>query len=277
MLYLKHRKRMHRKLKPSEVMSNYKDIPSDINVYTRESEMKQYPEVELWDFIEQRPDKAYEKWAYDIGSDLTTEYEAKPLSRLDINEQDFIDFMMDNKDTCQKKFYEKRPYHNGVSELTMNLPMKCGYNHRNTIEYNWGLYGDSNERVKELLGSRKVWEEKIGIDYDTALIRLLAYLPGQILPWHHDNLGNWCRNNKNLNPDIDKQMCDLGPIKRYLVMITDWHWGHVLQFQNSYFPRWKSGEVYDLPIPQPHCSANMGMRLKLTCSISGALTHEVKT
>jgi hypothetical protein len=267
---------MQRKLRPSEVMSNYKDIPADIGIYTRESEMKQYPEVELWDFIEQRPDKAYEKWAYDIGSDLTTEYEAKPLNRLDINEEDFIDFMMSNKDTCQKKFYEKRPYHNGISELTMNLPMKCGYNHRNTIEYNWGLYGDSNERIKELLGSRKVWEDKIGIDYDTALIRLLAYLPGQILPWHHDNLGNWCRNNKNLNPDIDKQMCDLGPIKRYLVMITDWHWGHVLQFQNSYFPRWKSGEVYDLPIPQPHCSANMGMRLKLTCSISGALTHETK-
>jgi len=106
---------------------------------------------------------------------------------------------------------------------------------------------------------------------------LLAYLPGQILPWHHDNLGNWCRNNKNLNPDIDAKMCDLGPIKRYLVMITDWHWGHVLQFQNSYFPRWKKGEVYDLPIPQPHCSANMGMRLKLTCSISGAMTREIKS
>ena len=39
----------------------------------------------------------------------------------------------------------------------------------------------------------------------------------------------------------------------------------------------KKGEVYDLPIPQPHCSANMGMRLKLTCSISGAMTNEVKS
>ena len=119
--------------------------------------------------------------------------------------------------------------------------------------------------------------DKYGIEYDTALIRLVAYLPGQILPWHHDNLGYWCRNNKDLNPDIDAQMCDLGPIKRYLVMITDWRWGHVLQFQNSYFPRWKKGEVYDLPIPQPHCSANMGMRLKLTCSISGAMTNEIES
>ena len=68
-------------------------------------------------------------------------------------------------------------------------------------------------------------------------------MPGMILPWHVDNLGNWCRNNKHLNPDIDTQMCDLGPIKRYLVAITDWHWGHVIQFQNSYFPNYKSGEV----------------------------------
>ena len=30
------------------------------------------------------------------------------------------------------------------------------------------------------------------------------------------------------------------------------------------------GEIFDLPIPQPHCSANMGMRMKVTCSISGA-------
>lgn len=92
-------------------MSNYKDIPADPKIYVENSLMAKQPEVTLWDFIENRPDKEYEKWAKDIGSDLTTEYEAKPLSRLDINEQDFIDFMLNNKETCQKKYYEKRPYH----------------------------------------------------------------------------------------------------------------------------------------------------------------------
>ena len=28
-------------------------------------------------------------------------------------EKDFFDYMRDHKDTCQKKFYERRPYHNG--------------------------------------------------------------------------------------------------------------------------------------------------------------------
>mgnify|MGYP001456715841 FL=1 len=259
-----------KRLKPSEINANYGDLPEDINSYIKDSVMAKQPEIDLWDFMETRPDKLYEEWAYEVGSDLTTKHEAKPITRLDIKEDDFFKFMKENRHTCQKKYYEARPYHNGRSELTENFPMKVGYNARNTVEYNWGLYGDSNQKVKDLLGTRKVWEEQIGIDYDSALIRLLAYMPGMILPWHVDNLGNWCRNNKQLNPDIDTQMCDLGPIKRYLVAITDWHWGHVIQFQNSYFPNYKSGEVFDLPIPQPHCSANMGMRMKVTCSISGA-------
>ena len=241
-----------RKLKPSEINANYGNLPKDINSYIKDSVMAKQPEIDLWDFMDARPDKLYEEWAYEVGSDLTTKYEAKPITRLNINETDFFKFMKENKATCQKKYYEARPYHNGRSELTENFPMKVGYNARNTVEYNWGLYGDSNKQIKDLLGDRKVWDEQIGIDYDTALIRLLAYMP------------------KHLNPDIDTQMCDIGPIKRYLVAITDWHWGHVIQFQNSYFPNYKSGDVFDLPIPQPHCSANMGMRIKLTCSISGA-------
>ena len=53
----------------------------------------------------------------------------------------------------------------------------------------------------------------IGIDYDTALIRLMAYLPGQTLPWHHDNLGNWCRNNKHLNPMLTHKCVILALLK----------------------------------------------------------------
>ena len=46
-----------RKLKPSQVMSNYKDIPADPKIYVETSLMAKQPEVTLWDFIENRPDK----------------------------------------------------------------------------------------------------------------------------------------------------------------------------------------------------------------------------
>ena len=72
---------MERKLKPSQVMSNYKDIPADPNIYVDTSLMAKQPEVTLWDFMDDRPDKENEKWAKDIGSDLTPGNEAKPLSQ----------------------------------------------------------------------------------------------------------------------------------------------------------------------------------------------------
>jgi hypothetical protein len=66
-----------------------------------------------------------------------------------------------------------------------------------------------------------------------------------------------------------ENICDLGYVKRYLVTVNDWHWGHVLQMENSFFPQWKSGEVYDIPSNVYHLSANAGVEIKMTCSITG--------
>ena len=62
--------------------------------------------------------------------------------------------------------------------------MKVGYNWANCCEYNWGLYGDSSHQIKEILGQK--FFDEIGMDMETCLPRLLAYLPGQTLPWHFD-------------------------------------------------------------------------------------------
>ncbi len=260
-------------LTPTEVAGNYGTVPEDPKYYVETSRMAQQPELELWDFIENRPDKEWEEYAMSTGADLDSTYEAKPYTNLDLDHHDFYDWMMANQDICQKKYYEKRPYHNGINEFTLDLPIKVGYNHRNTIEYNWGLYGNSNEELKELMGGREAFEQ-IGYDYDSALCRLLAYMPGQVLPLHFDYLGGWCRENAHLNPNMDTRSCDIGEIRRCLIAITPWHWGHMLQFANSWFPNWESGDVYDLPIPIYHLSANAGIKLKLTMTISGAVTND---
>ena len=98
----------------------------------------------------------------------------------------------------------------------------------------------------------------------------MAYQPGQTLPWHFDYLGGWCRINKHLNPNPDTRQCDIGEMKRYLVMITDWHWGHMLQMANTFWPKWKSGDVWEIPMEVYHLSTNAGMSLKLSMSITGA-------
>ena len=57
-------------------------------------------------------------------------------------------------------------------------------------------------------------------------------------------------------------------------MISEWHWGHMLQMENSFFPRWKSGEVYEIPKNVYHLSANAGLKLKITLNVSELSYHD---
>lgn len=268
--------KMNKEYDIKDVVDVYGEVPEDPNYYMDTSRMARYPEVTLWDFIRDDPGAEWVKFSEETGANLTDEYDAAPdymgnFSAVRDNQQTFIDFMMDNQDTCQKKFYERRPYHAGVNEFTLDLPMRVGYNSMNCCEYNWGLYGDSSEKIKNILGQD--FFDEIGMDMETCLPRLLAYLPGQTLPWHFDYLGGWCRENAHLNPDPDARMCDGGEIVRYLCFITDWHWGHMLQMANSFFPKWSSGDVYEIPQKVYHLSTNAGMTLKLSLSLSGYLPN----
>jgi len=256
--------------KLKDVVSAEGYVPEDPKYYMENSKMARAPEVTLWDFIEKRPDQEWIEFSKETGANLTDTHNAEEwyIGNYPVDQQKFIDFMMANKETCQKKYYEARPYHTGRNEFTLDLPLKVGYNSGNCCEYNWGLYGDSNDKLKALLG--KQYFKDIKIDYDTALCRLMAYLPGQTLPWHFDYLGGWCRENKHLNPDPDTRQCDIGEMKRYLIMVTDWHWGHMIQMANSFYPRWKAGDLYEIPMKVYHLSTNAGMSLKLTMSITGA-------
>lgn len=260
-------------------------VPENVDYYVKESRLINQPEIDLWQFCETNANREYLDHSFSTGANLDKDYVAKPIHHLNLDSKEWLEWALKNKNTCQKKYYEARPYHVGSAIPLMEMPMQVGYNHRNTVEYNWGLYGNAAEEIKELLGGRSVFEE-MGFDYDSALPRFLVYMPGNVLPWHFDTLNGWCRENAHLNPritdDSDAPMyepgthiCDIGFVKRYLVMVNDWHWGHMLQMENSFFPRWKSGEVYDIPANVYHLSANAGIELKMTCSITGAKKFEV--
>ena len=256
------------------VLGDYGTVPEDINYYMKNSVMARYPEVTLFDFLRDRPDKEWIKFCEETGANLTDEHDASQyyqgnFKQISDNKDKWIQYMMDNEATCQKKFTEKRPYHAGVNELTLNLPMKCGYNWANNCEYNWGLYGDTSNEIKQLVGQEMF--DELGMDMETCLPRLMAYLPGQTLPWHFDFMGNWYRLNEHLNPNAETRRCDGGKIVRYLVFITDWHWGHMLQMANTFYPKWKSGDVYELPEHVYHLSTNAGMSVKVSLSLTGYL------
>jgi hypothetical protein len=52
-------------------------------------------------------------------------------------------------------------------------------------------------------------------------------------------------------------------------MVSTWHWGQMLQLDNEVKTHWASGDVYDIPIGQWHCSANQGIMPKITVSLTG--------
>ena len=69
------------KLNKSESFKEiYNDLPKDPDDLIRNSQMARHPEVTLEDFLETRPDKEWERYALNTGADITSEYNAQPLS-----------------------------------------------------------------------------------------------------------------------------------------------------------------------------------------------------
>ena len=52
-------------------------VPEDPTYYMETSRMARYPEVELWDFIENRPDLEYIKFSEETGANLTETHNAE--------------------------------------------------------------------------------------------------------------------------------------------------------------------------------------------------------
>ena len=92
----------------------YKDLPSDPRELIANSKMVHSPEVTLEDFLNDKPDREYEQYALSTGANLKSEYKAKPLSRLKLDQKQFEMFMQENMEHCEKKYYEKT-YQAGVN------------------------------------------------------------------------------------------------------------------------------------------------------------------
>jgi hypothetical protein len=170
----------------------------------------------------------------------------------------FVEYILQNEETCQKKWFHPREILSDASNKEMALPVEVGRHQGNTFEYNWGLHGNTNEDIKNLIGFPKLFS--MGFDPLTILARLIVYMPGHGIPWHRDTLDGW---NQRFPQHHDKI------VKRKLLMVSDWHWGHMLQLDNCVLSHWSSGDVYNIPLGEWHLSANQGVMPKITVSITG--------
>jgi hypothetical protein len=91
--------------------------------------------------------------------------------------------------------------------------------------------------------------------------------PGHTNPWHFDTYQGTVKKG-NLTGDDTKK------VKRYLLFLEDWHWGHILQVGNNMLSNWKAGDIYTWDYGMYHLSSNAGIVPKWTCQITGYPTEE---
>jgi len=222
--------------------------------------MVDQPNMDPWNYYENNRAKEYLEFAYSHNAPHPMARVQHTQSHVDIDSSKFIEYILKNKSTCQEKWFHPRDILSPESNIEMAFPLTVGLHQGNTYEYNWGLYGETREQLLNLIGSDNL--TAMGFIPETVYPRLIVYMPGHGIPWHRDTMDAW----KNKFPKlVDKT------VARQLLMVSEWHWGHILQIDNDIISHWSSGDVFMIPVKHWHLSANQGVVPKMTVSLTGLL------
>jgi len=267
----------------------------DQDMFTKDSgqDLSKQAEMNLFDFIENDRNAEFVAGVKAHGGFQPREDQLalSKVSNIGPLQSDVIDWMCRNPKLGQRKWYQEKGFTCEEAKPHMRWPGEIGYNEWNVGEYCFGIRGNSDDQLKEVFGGKAAFE-KIGMDMDHCLARLLVYMPGNLIPLHLDNFVSFGETFHYLNCKIlrgdgvkdrlaagqdrwDLQqysVCDLGRVGRRLITVSDWAWGQTLMFENTHIPRWKSGDVWNVPSSIYHVSGNAGPRLKMTCIFTGVLT-----
>lgn len=188
--------------------------------------------------------------------------------KLNINSKDWIQFTVDNIHNAQEKFEKPKDHYTGVSNTLAILNNQLGRNEENTNEFNFGMLGDTNNRLIELLGKDNI--ETLGVHPDYILMRLIVKMPGHGVAWHLDDAGSFALKFPDLKVD-ENRCCEHGRAVRYWFPVNDWEDGHAMQINNTVITgdAWASGNTYIIPWGDGHASSNFGYVPQYTVSLTG--------
>ena len=151
------------------------------------------------------------------------------------------------------------------------------------------MIGQDNDKVKAGLDINKsmyhvqevdsdsIWY-KIAQQYpfENPLVRLHVQFPGDVTQWHTDIFAPYhTLLPQTANMPIEEIGKDIG-IRRILIAIEDWDWGHCFMFGANIWHQWKAGETIYWNYGVPHCAANMGFASRISLSITGLLNKDIK-
>ena len=160
------------------------------------------------------------------------------ITKIDIDSDAWTQYTVDNFDLAQQK-WEKPKEHYGAEE---------------------NLIANINNELVNMLGADNI--ERMGIEQEGVLIRLIVNFPGHGVAWHHDAANSYF----NMYPDYTGTLDDL---TRLWFSVVPWYNGHVFQIGSSMLHNWNAGDVWHIPWGVPHGSINFGYHVKYTVSLTG--------
>ena len=184
----------------------------------------------------------------------------EPIASLDINTEDWIQFTVDNFDQAQQKWESPKDHYADYSNKWATINNKMGRNQHNTFELIYGMLGDSNQKLVNLLGEKNI--ETLGADPESILMRFIVKMPGHGIAWHEDDAGSY--KTKFPNADTSK-------LKRLWFSVQDWKDGHAFQISKTVITNWTKGSVYNIPFGLGHASSNFGYAPQYTVSFTGII------
>lgn len=182
------------------------------------------------------------------------------INQLDIDTQQWIDFTVENFDLAQQKWESPKEHYSDYSNKWAKINNQLGRNEHNTFELNYGMNGDSNEKLKQLLGGDNI--KKLKADPDSILMRFIVKMPGHGIAWHLDDAGSY----KTKFPEADTSK-----LRRLWFPVQDWKDGHAFQISKTVVTNWKAGQVHNIPFGLGHASSNFGYAPQYTVSFTGII------
>jgi len=181
-----------------------------------------------------------------------------------INGINFVEFEHDKKPSAysntvsREKWIEKIPSVHWPSDSSQRF----GYHDLNTRHAHARSFKEEN--IPPSLGglTEICYDIADSTGLENPFCQIFKQPPGNFNPLHFDTCAAVI--SKNEVPD-DR----IKEIRRYLIFIEDWHWGHFLQIGNNVVTNWKSGDVYTWDFGMYHLSANAGIVDKYTMQITG--------
>ena len=129
-------------------------------------------------------------------------------------------------------------------------------------------------RVSNCNGDSYFQEFAQHIGLQNSLARYHVQFPGEVTAWHTDifspsheflQLSTDKAGNEIDDNDVGKDK----NIRRIIIALQDWDWGHFLVFGHSPWQNWRAGQVIYWEYGVPHGSANMGYTPRISVSITG--------